>query len=468
MQLKDAAAACRGRRFDPVLPQLVPRWPQPVPMADADRPRASDTVPMRLAAKLVCVLLAGRAPAPALEADAEAVLAWARAKRPSVLLGYVSFLALVLVPPLITAFNAARWSVGYVLVGVLIPHLLLWFGLFVACSPFVGLTPATALRVDEVKAFSLRTLAWQWGVSIGFLIAGGLVGLFAKWSDSALGRAIELWLADLSVWLGFVFREDWVWMLIGVLLIDQLFARPIRKLREAAAEQSQRALAAEAQAQALARSRAEAELRLLQGQIEPHFLYNTLANLRYLIQTQSPDALRMIDALIEYLQSSVPALRAGEVPLARELRHVEHYLRLMQLRMPGRLQYCIEVPARLHEEPVPPLSVLTRVENAIKRGIAPRVEGGTVAVEARELPQGLLQLEVADDGGGVVATSASDCGGTGLANLRERIRLAYGERASLALAQRLPHGTRAILTLPVDRSAAAPADPAAAEEIVHA
>jgi hypothetical protein len=425
---------------------------------------------MRLAAKLVCVLLACRAPLPELEADAEAVLLWVRRNRRWLLLGYLLFLAAILIPPLVLGYRAGHGSARYLATGIVAPHLFLWVGVSVALSPYVGLTPALTFRGTDRKWRSLRALARQLGVVLGFLAAGALVGILAQrlaWDSRA---TIDLWLTDLGAWAGRMPGENWIWVLVVALLIDPLFVRHIRKLREKAAEQLRRALAAEAQAQAqaLARSRAEAELRLLQGQIEPHFLYNTLANLRYLIQTQSPDALRMIDALIEYLQSSLPALRAGEVPLARELRHVEHYLRLMQLRMPGRLQYGIDVPARLHEVPVPPLSVLTLVENAIKHGIAPRVEGGAIAVEAHELPQGLLQLEVVDDGGGVAVMAATDSGGTGLANLRERIKLAYGERASLSLAGCLPHGTRAIMTLPFDRFAAVPAGRDAAQEIAHA
>lgn len=423
---------------------------------------------MRLAAKLVCVLLACRAPLPELEADAEAVLLWARRNRRWLLLGYILFLAAILIPPLVLGYRAGHGSASYLATGIVAPHFFLWVAVSVALSPYVGLTPSLTFRGTDRKWRPLRALARQLGVVLGFVVAGVLVGILAQrlaWDSRA---TIDLWLADLGAWAGLMPGENWIWVLVVALLIDPLFVRHIRKLREKAAEQSRRALAAEAQAQALARSRAETELRLLQGQIEPHFLYNTLANLRYLIQTQSPDALRMIDALIEYLQSSLPALRAGEVPLARELRHVEHYLRLMRLRMPGRLQYRIDVPAHLHELPVPPLSVLTLVENAIKHGVAPRVEGGAIVVEGRELPQGLLQLEVIDDGGGVSATAAADSGGTGLANLRERIKLAYGERASVVLADRFPHGTRAILTLPVGRSADAPPNPAAAQEIAHA
>ena len=190
------------------------------------------------------------------------------------------------------------------------------------------------------------------------------------------------------------------------------------------------------------------------AQVQPHFLYNTLANLRYLIQKNSPDALRMTDALIEYLRTSVPDMRAQRVTLGRETDHARHYLEIMQMRMGGRLVYTVDMPEALRSIEVPPLILLTLVENAVKHGIAPRIEGGEVVVSAREDGR-FVALDVADTGAGLPdAAGAGELTqdtlstGIGLDNLRGRLPLAYGEPVSVELVPNLPRGARVQLRLP--------------------
>jgi sensor histidine kinase YesM len=221
-------------------------------------------------------------------------------------------------------------------------------------------------------------------------------------------------------------------------------------------------LEAEATRERMARFTAASELRLLQAQVEPHFLYNTLANLRYLVQSGSTDALKMTDALIEYLRTSVPDMRSQQVTLGREVDHAHHYLQIMTIRMGGRLRHTIEVDEALRAVPLPPLVVLTLVENAIKHGIAPRVQGGTVALRARRAGE-FAQVDIEDDGMGLGAGFGASSGegaagrahppssGTGLANIRKRLGIVYGDAASLEL---LPlnsdgSGTRARLRVPL-------------------
>jgi LytS/YehU family sensor histidine kinase len=206
----------------------------------------------------------------------------------------------------------------------------------------------------------------------------------------------------------------------------------------------------------------------LQAQVEPHFLYNTLANLRYLVQKNSPDALRMTDALIEYLRTSVPDMRAQHVTLGREVEHARHYLEIMQMRMGGRLAFRIDVPAALGAIEIPPLVLLTLVENAVKHGIAPRVEGGEVllSVSANE---DALEIEVADTGAGVLPAdagmSAATSTGVGLENLRERLRLAYGRPVPVDLAPNQPRGTRVRMRIPRTRLAAVDVSREPADEV---
>jgi LytS/YehU family sensor histidine kinase len=223
-------------------------------------------------------------------------------------------------------------------------------------------------------------------------------------------------------------------------------------------------LSAEAASEKLARKTAESELRLLQAQVEPHFLYNTLANLRYLIQKNSPDALRMTDALIEYLRTSVPDIRALRVTLGREADHARHYLEIMQMRMGSRLAFTVDVPTQLRAIEVPPLLFLTLVENAVKHGVGPRIEGGDVLLRAREDGE-WIEVEVADTGVGLTAAKNEAAEvrstGVGLDNLRGRLQLAYGQAVAVDLLPNAPRGARVVLRLPRAFPPAEAAEPGA-------
>jgi sensor histidine kinase YesM len=171
----------------------------------------------------------------------------------------------------------------------------------------------------------------------------------------------------------------------------------------------------------------------------------------------------MTDALIEYLRTSVPDMRAQHVTLGREIDHARHYLEIMTMRMGGRLRYAIDLADDLREMPVPPLVVLTLVENAVKHGIAPRVQGGSVNVRGRRDGE-FVELDVEDDGVGMGQGSdaeQSSSTGTGLANVTNRLGIVYGERASLALMPLAADGSgararlRVPLTMPKDEASAA-------------
>ncbi len=224
----------------------------------------------------------------------------------------------------------------------------------------------------------------------------------------------------------------------------------IARLRMRQNDLTQKLLAAQTVQERLARQTAESELRLLQAQVEPHFLYNTLANLRYLVHTGSAEALKMTDALIEYLRTSVPDMRAQHVTLGREADQAGHYLEIMRMRMGGRLSYVIDVPAALRDVELPPLVLLTLVENAIKHGIGPRIEGGHIELRASEASGERVRIEVVDDGVGVEATSRSEgpSTGAGLRNVLSRLKLVYGDAATLEVAAHPPRGTCAALNVP--------------------
>ena len=196
----------------------------------------------------------------------------------------------------------------------------------------------------------------------------------------------------------------------------------------------------------------EAQLRLLQAQIEPHFLFNTLANVVSLMEVDSARAKSMLEAFVAYLRASLAGLGNGRHTLGDEIDLVDAYMRIVKIRMEDRLDYAIEVPMALRGVALPPLTLQPLVENAIVHGLEPQIAGGHVRVDARS-DGGSLVVTVDDDGAGLggSAPAATGCAGSGtaLANIRHRLEQAYGSRASLEIRAGEPRGVRARLSLPV-------------------
>ena len=215
------------------------------------------------------------------------------------------------------------------------------------------------------------------------------------------------------------------------------------------------------------RDAAQARVRLLQAQLEPHMLFNTLANLRALVRIDAERAECMIDQLNRFLRTSLGASQGLSHPLRDELARLQDYLGLMQVRMGERLAVQIDVPDDLLPLPVPALLLQPLVENAIRHGLEPCVDGGTIHLSARITQRGrdeMLTLTVCDDGLGLpdetvplapaptpqaVPQQASHVGGLGLGHVRERIAQLHGNRASLALSAHHPRGTCASVSLPL-------------------
>jgi sensor histidine kinase YesM len=187
----------------------------------------------------------------------------------------------------------------------------------------------------------------------------------------------------------------------------------------------------------------EAKLKLLETQLEPHMLFNTLANLRALISTDPQRAQVMLDDLINYLRATLDASRATLHPLQTEFDRLRDYLALMAVRMGPRLRYTLDLPPELASLQVPPLLLQPLVENSIKHGLEPRVEGGQITVQARRNGN-LLTLDITDTGVGLTQTPSE--GGFGLAQVRERLVTTYGPDATIKLIADDPAGTRASIT----------------------
>jgi signal transduction histidine kinase len=190
---------------------------------------------------------------------------------------------------------------------------------------------------------------------------------------------------------------------------------------------------------------AAGRLQVLEAQIEPHFLFNSLANVRRLLRIDGAAGRAMLADLMRYLESALPRMRADSSTLAREAELIRAFLAVHQVRMGPRLQVRIDVPAELGGRIVPPMMLLTLIENALKHGLAPLPEGGAISVSAAEA-EGMLVLGVADTGRGLVAGFG---GGTGLANIRARLKAMYGAAAGLSLRLNDPRGAVAEIKLPV-------------------
>ena len=188
-----------------------------------------------------------------------------------------------------------------------------------------------------------------------------------------------------------------------------------------------------------------ARLNLLQAQVEPHFLYNTLANAQVLVRTDPPSADQMLGHLIQYLRHSLPRTDRALSTLGEELERSRAYLEILKIRMGSRLNLQIDVPDALLSTPLPPMMLQTLVENAIKHGLEPRPGDGTVWIFAR-LNDARVAVTVADDGRGF--NGEENGSGIGLRNVRERLQLIYGPAGSLVIAANFPQGVAATITVP--------------------
>ena len=197
----------------------------------------------------------------------------------------------------------------------------------------------------------------------------------------------------------------------------------------------------------------EAQLRLLQGQMEPHFLFNTLANVLTLIDSDTARAKSMLESFTDYLRSSLGSLRRSDSTLGQELELAQAYLRLLQLRMDNRLRFRVEVDADVRRATLPPLLLQPLIENAIVHGLEPKIEGGEICIVARVEGNSLV-LTVADDGLGPEVQARHRPGnGVAVENIRQRLAAHFGAAGSLTLEGRQP-GTLATLRLPFERSTA--------------
>lgn len=258
----------------------------------------------------------------------------------------------------------------------------------------------------------------------------------------------EVWSTDPKKMFGFA-----ILLFIGLLVSPWIAMAALYRHINGQAEQQ--ALSFALERSQLARDALDSRLRLLQAQVEPHFLFNTLANVRELVDSGSPQASQVLGSLITYLRAAVPNLHNSATTLGQELVLVQAYLELMHMRMPDRLQFAIHAEPAALAVPCPPMTLLTLVENAIRHGIDPSEEGGLIDVSVR-LQDGRCLAEVKDTGVGLSgglggelnSKQSSQSLGTGLANLRERLQLVFGHEAQLSLTTLEPHGFCVNISIP--------------------
>jgi Histidine kinase/Histidine kinase-, DNA gyrase B-, and HSP90-like ATPase len=291
------------------------------------------------------------------------------------------------------------------------------------------------LFIDIGRLWLSRDAPWPHGPRDFAVIAAGIAAGFCGGhliGDTAMGRP----------WLGLLERT-------GHELVSTLTTTVVASIILCYFYYSRgRARWLEGRLALVQRDATEAHLKLLEAQLEPHMLFNTLANLRVLIRADSRRAVQMLDHLDRYLRAVLAGSRRVSHPLAAEFARLTDYLELMSVRMSTRLHYELHLPASLSNVPVPPLLLQPLVENAIRHGLEPEVAGGSIGVRARS-DGALLILEVTDTGSSLPAADCAQGRGFGLSQVRERLATLYGEQGSLALLPGTEGGTCATLCMPL-------------------
>jgi sensor histidine kinase YesM len=291
----------------------------------------------------------------------------------------------------------------------------------------IMLTATTAeVLLDDVRrgfALSLLALALLCGATVGALL---LIPYYDAPTESAFNIQF---VSDLVYW---------------VLIASGIAA--IYALQQRAAAAAAAAHQAQVDQIALSKQMLEAQLQVMRAQIEPHFLFNTLANVKRLTQTNVVGGVAMLDNLVRYLRAALPRMREESMTLGQEADLAQAYLEVLHIRMGERLRYTIDIPDELRAQPFPPMMVLTLVENAVKHGLNPSPDGGTLAIRAHRQGRNLM-LSIADTGVGFAA-AATGGSGVGLANTRARLAALHGEAAGLVLAPNEPSGVIAAIHIP--------------------
>ena len=309
---------------------------------------------------------------------------------------------------------------------------LLLSALCVGYTSMVVFTIATNIRQDVMKRETIQVLAIVVGSFLGTILAG-----LVKGRSLSTMFTERLWGVTITMGLGIGFGC----VVVAAFVFREKHARDLARLHRAEAERHQ-----------LEKNVLQSRLQLLQAQVEPHFLFNTLANVQHLVETDPPNASRMLESLIQYLRAAMPQMREAATTLGREIDLARAFLEIHQMRMGTRLQFTISVPEELRSRAFPPMMLISLVENALKHGVDPCCDSGLITIHAAE-SGGRLGVSVADTGEGITPKKGT---GVGLSNIRERLKALYGPTARLVLQENAPRGVIATIDLPSDLGSAAP------------
>ncbi len=317
---------------------------------------------------------------------------------------------------------------------------LLVSALCVGYTSMLLFTVATNLEQRRIPREAAQVIAIIVGSALGTVLAGVVKGrdLSMMFNERLYGVLITMGLG-----IGFGCMAVWVYV-----------------FRERESRHAAQLARGEAERHQLEKNVLQAQLALMQAQVEPHFLFNTLANVQHLVETDPGSASRMLESLIQYLRAALPRMREEVTSVGREADMARAFLEITRMRMGSRLDFAFDVPEALRERPFPPMMLISLVENAVKHGVDPCCECGSITVSARE-EGGKLRFSVADTGEGISTKKGT---GVGLANIRQRLKALYGSSARLILEENSPRGV--VATIEVDEGsghARAPAPPVAAK-----
>ena len=310
------------------------------------------------------------------------------------------------------------------------------YGIYLAISAFIGyaihglflLGARTGMERRVQRSGLLARTAYYSAIpTVGVILGFQAASMFFH-----LG--FENWLSD----------PGWVISVASISVVLSLMLSAVFFLRERGAVAAAGLERERLRMERIERAATLANLRALQAQIEPHFLFNTLANVASLVDPDPAKAKHMLESFIRFLRASLGATRMETTTLGAEAELIAAYLEVLRVRMGPRLAYTIDVPAALANFALAPMLLQPVVENAIRHGLEPKVEGGAVAFRARAEGTDIV-IEICDTGVGFASTTH---GGLGLTNLRDRLRSLYGERGRLEVGENTPAGASVALRLP--------------------
>jgi two-component sensor histidine kinase len=344
-------------------------------------------------------------------------------------------------PPALLGWPRVRVAlIASTIVGVL-----LWFTsvlpvyMVVARTMVVGFATLLAFGLFERSPKALPQWLARWALQVlAIVFVVPIAAYLAYWLTTGLNPQFATNAARLQGYASLTFA--------GILFAPWIAVGALVRQRDSFAREQATAFALERSE--LERKALAARFRLLQAQVAPHFLFNTLANVQALVEAGAPQAANVLKSLIAYLRAAVPRLHEATTTVGQELDLVRAYLDVMHMRMPDRLKFAIEVDETVLGLECPPMTLLTLVENAVRHGIDPSETGGSITIQMR-WESSRCVASVTDTGVGLKAAGSGL--GTGLASLRERLQLAFGAQAQLRLSEVVPHGVHAEVWFPARR-----------------